>query len=80
MEPEKPLNASFGLYGGNRITLLKVVWSRLPAAEIIFLSACHTAALTEGSIADEGVELEVWKNAQWEPIGKMMALKVSPSL
>jgi len=75
LEPEKPLNASFGLHGGNRITLLKVVWSRLlPAAEIVFLSACHTAALTGGSIADEGVEIEVWKNAQWEPVGKMMAL------
>jgi len=55
--PEKPFDASFGLYGGDRLTLLDIVRSRLPTAEFAFLSACHTAELTEGSIADEGLHL-----------------------
>jgi len=55
--PEKPFEASFGLYGGDRLTLLGVVRSRLPTAEFAFLSACHTAELTEGSFADEGLHL-----------------------
>jgi CHAT domain-containing protein len=33
------------------------VWSRLPTAEFAFLSACHTAELTDGSIADEVLHL-----------------------
>jgi len=55
--PEKPFDASFGLYGGNRLTLLDILRSRLPTAEFAFLSACHIAELTEGSIADEGLHL-----------------------
>ena len=55
--PEKPFDASFGLYRGDRLTLLDIVRSRLPTAEFAFLSACHTAELTEGSIADEGLHL-----------------------
>ena len=55
--PEKPFDASFGLHEGNRLTLLDIVRSRLPTAEFAFLSACHTAELTEGSIADEGLHL-----------------------
>ena len=55
--PEKPFDASFGLFEGNRLTLLDIVRSRLPTAEFAFLSACHTAELTEGSIADEGLHL-----------------------
>jgi len=55
--PEKPFEASFGLYGGDRLTLLDVVRSRLPTVEFAFLSACHTAELTEGSIADKGLHL-----------------------
>jgi CHAT domain-containing protein len=47
----------FGLHGDNRLTVLDIVRSRLPAAEFAFLSACHTAELTEGSIADEGLHL-----------------------
>jgi CHAT domain-containing protein len=57
LEPDKPFNAAFRLYGGNRLTLLDIVRSRLPGAEFAFLSACHTAELTEGSIADEGLHL-----------------------
>jgi len=55
--PEKPFDASFELYGGDRLTLLDIVRSRLPTAEFAFLLACHTAELTEGSIADEGLHL-----------------------
>jgi CHAT domain-containing protein len=57
LESDKPFNASFRLYGGNLFTLLDIVRSRLPGAEFAFLSACHTAELTEGSIADEGLHL-----------------------
>jgi CHAT domain-containing protein len=55
--PEKPFEAYFGLHKGNRLSLLDIVQSRLPDAEFAFLSACHTAELTEGSIADEGLHL-----------------------
>jgi len=59
--PEKPFDASFRLYETrhetNRLTLLDIVQSRPPNAEFAFLSACHTAELTEGSIADEGLHL-----------------------
>jgi len=55
--PEKPFDASFNLYGGDRLTLLDIVQSRLPNAEFAFLSGCHTAELTEGSIADEVLHL-----------------------
>jgi CHAT domain-containing protein len=54
---EKPFDASFSLHDGNRLTIHDVVRSRLPTAEFAFLSACHTAELTEGSIADEGLHL-----------------------
>jgi len=55
--PDKPFDASFVLHGGDRLTLLDIVRSRLPNAEFAFLSASHTAELTEGSIADEGLHL-----------------------
>jgi len=55
--PEKPFEAYFGLHEDNRLTLHDIVRSRLPDAEFAFLSACHTAELTEGSIADEGLHL-----------------------
>ncbi|KAH9977050.1 CHAT domain-containing protein [Lactifluus volemus] len=57
LEPGKPFNASFKLYGGQPLTLLDIVHSRLPAAEFAFLSACHTAELTEESISDEALHL-----------------------
>ncbi|KAH8985469.1 CHAT domain-containing protein [Lactarius akahatsu] len=56
LETGKPFDASFELHGGN-LTLLQIVRSQLPAAEFAFLSACHTAELTEDSIADEGLHL-----------------------
>ena len=57
LETRKPFNAGFELHGSERLTLLEIVRSHLPAAEFAFLSACHTAELTEGSSADEGLHL-----------------------
>ncbi|KAH8978735.1 CHAT domain-containing protein [Lactarius hatsudake] len=57
LEAGKPFEAGFELYGGERLTLLEIVRSELPAAEFAFLSACHTAEVTEGSIVDEGLHL-----------------------
>ena len=57
METRKPFDAGFELHGNERLTLLNIVRSHLPNAEFAFLSACHTAELTEGSAADEGLHL-----------------------
>jgi len=57
LEPGKPFDASFKLHRGGRLRLLEIIRSRLPSAEFAFLSACHTAELTEESIADEGLHL-----------------------
>ena len=56
LETGKPFDASFELHGDN-LTLLEIVRSHLPTAEFAFLSACHTAELTEDSVADEGLHL-----------------------
>ena len=57
LEIGKPFDASFELGGGQGLTLLDIVRSQLPAAEFAFLSACHTAELTDESVADEGLHL-----------------------
>ncbi|KAI9445638.1 CHAT domain-containing protein [Lactarius psammicola] len=57
LEAGKPFEAGFELYGGERLTLLEIVRSHLPTAEFAFLSACHTAEVTEGSVVDEGLHL-----------------------
>ncbi|KAH9017732.1 CHAT domain-containing protein [Lactarius hengduanensis] len=57
LERGKPFDASFQLHGGERLTLLEIVRSRLPNAEFAFLSCCHAAEITEESIADEGLHL-----------------------
>ncbi|KAI9509759.1 CHAT domain-containing protein [Russula earlei] len=57
LEYGKPFEASFRLHDGERLTLLDLIRSPLPAAEFAFLSACHTAEMTEGSIADEALHL-----------------------
>jgi len=57
LEAGKPFEAGFELYGDTRLTLLDIVRSHLPTAEFAFLSACHTAEMTEGSIMDEGLHL-----------------------
>ena len=56
LETGKPFDASLELHGDN-LTLLEIVRSHLPTAEFAFLSACHTAELTDESIADEGLHL-----------------------
>ncbi|KAF8265184.1 CHAT domain-containing protein [Lactarius quietus] len=56
LEPGKPFDASFELHGCG-LTLLEIVRSQLPTAEFAFLSACHTAELTEDGAADEGLHL-----------------------
>jgi len=57
LEPGKPFESSFKLYGGKRLTLLDIIRSRLPNAEFAFLAACHTAELTDGSLSDEALHL-----------------------
>ncbi|KAH9009099.1 CHAT domain-containing protein [Lactarius deliciosus] len=57
LEANKPFEAGFELYGDKRLTLLDIVRSDLPTAEFAFLSACHTAEVTEGSVIDEGLHL-----------------------
>jgi tetratricopeptide (TPR) repeat protein len=57
LEVGKPFEAGFELCGGERLTLLEIVRSHLPTAEFAFLSACHTAEVTQGSAADEGLHL-----------------------
>jgi tetratricopeptide (TPR) repeat protein len=56
LETGRPFDASLELHEAN-LTLLAIVRSQLPAAEFAFLSACHTAELTEGSVSDEGLHL-----------------------
>jgi len=57
LEAGKPFEAGFELHGDARLTLLDIVRAHLPAAEFAFLSACHTAEVTEGSVIDEGLHL-----------------------
>ena len=56
LEEGKPFEAGFEL-GDSRLTLLEIVRSHIPTAEFAFLSACHTAEMTQGSIVDEGLHL-----------------------
>ena len=57
LETGKPFDASFKLYQGQRLMLLEIIRSQLPSAEFAFLSACHTAELTEKSATGEGLHL-----------------------
>ena len=61
LEARKPFEAGFELHDldpdRQRLTLLDIVRSQLPVAEFAFLSACHTAELTDGSSADEVLHL-----------------------
>jgi CHAT domain-containing protein len=57
LETGKPFDAAFKLYQEERLTLLEIIRSHLPSAEFAFLSACHSAELTQGSIDDEGLRL-----------------------
>jgi CHAT domain-containing protein/tetratricopeptide (TPR) repeat protein len=57
LEAGKPFDTSFKLHGGERLTLLDIVRSRLPDAEFAFLSCCHAAEITEDSVVDEALHL-----------------------
>ena len=57
LEAGKPFEGGFELHEKKRLKLLEIVRAKLPIAEFAFLSACHTAEVTEGSIADEGLHL-----------------------
>ena len=57
LAPGRPLDSWFKLHGGSHLSLLDVVRSQLSRAEFAFLSACHTAELTDGSLADEALHL-----------------------
>jgi len=57
LEPGKPFESSFKLHRGERLLLLDIVRSQLPDAEFAFLSACHTAEMTEESMTDEVLHL-----------------------
>ena len=57
LEPGKPFEASFKFHEERSLLLLDIVQSRLPNAEFAFLSASHTAELTDESIADEVIHL-----------------------
>ena len=57
LEVGKPFEGGFELHEKKRLKLLEIVRAKLPIAEFAFLSACHTAEVTEGSIADEGLHL-----------------------
>ena len=75
LEPGKPFDASFKLYRDKRLSLLDIVRSRLPQAEFAFLSACHTAQLTDESIADEALHLAAaiqycgFRKCRWDYVG-----------
>ena len=57
LEAGKPFETGFELHRKVHLTLLEIVRANLPAAEFAFLSACHTAEMTEGSVVDEGLHL-----------------------
>ena len=57
LEANKPFETGFELHEKKRLTLLEIVRADLPTAEFAFLSACHTAEVTGGSIIDEGLHL-----------------------
>jgi CHAT domain-containing protein len=53
----RPFDAALVLHGGENLTLLDIVRSRLPSAEFAFLSSCHTAELSDENTPDEGLHL-----------------------
>ena len=57
LKPGKPFDAAFELHGGDRLALLDIIRSRLSIAEFAFLSACHTAELTDVENPDEALHL-----------------------
>jgi len=74
-EPGKPFDASFKLYGGNRLTLRDIIRSRLPpTTEFAFLPNC--VAEPAKDIADEGLHLAaaLQSNGFRSVVGTMWAM------
>ncbi|KAI9507095.1 CHAT domain-containing protein [Russula earlei] len=57
LKPSEPFEASIKLFGDERLTLRDIASCCIPAAEFAFLSASHSAALTDGSWPDEALHL-----------------------
>ena len=57
LESGRPFDSSFKLHRGRRLSLLDIIRSWVPNAEFAFLAACHTAELTDESLADEALHL-----------------------
>jgi CHAT domain-containing protein len=57
LNPEKPFSSALVLYNEERLTLLDIVRSRLPAGECAFLAMCNTAELSGVSMPDEVLHL-----------------------
>ncbi|KAF8495458.1 CHAT domain-containing protein [Russula emetica] len=55
--PGRPFDAPFRLHGNERLTLLDIAKCRFSSAEFAFLSASHTAELTDPSHPDEALHL-----------------------
>ncbi|KAF9025209.1 CHAT domain-containing protein [Rhodocollybia butyracea] len=55
--PGKPFNSYFSLAGSSRFTLLDIIRLNLPNATFAFLSACHTAEQSPGSVHNEVIHL-----------------------
>ncbi len=76
LEAGKPFDTGFKLSGDERLTTLEITRSHLSAAEFAFLSACHTAEVTEGGTIDEGLHLAaaVQYSEFRSVLGKMWAM------
>jgi tetratricopeptide (TPR) repeat protein len=57
LNPERPFEAAFLFRGGERLTLLDIVRSRLAKADFAFLSVCHAAEWTDAHTPDEALHL-----------------------
>ncbi|KAH9068001.1 CHAT domain-containing protein [Lactarius deliciosus] len=56
-EPDRPFDTAFLLRGGERLSLLDIVRSRLSTAELAVLSVCHAAEWTDTYTPDEALHL-----------------------
>ncbi|KAH8988386.1 CHAT domain-containing protein [Lactarius akahatsu] len=57
LEPDRPFDTAFLLRGGERLSLLDIVRSRLSTAELAVLSVCHAAEWTDAYTPDEALHL-----------------------
>jgi CHAT domain-containing protein len=57
LKPGRPFESSFLLQHKTHLTLLRIAKSHLPAAELAFLAACHTAELAEDGTPNEVLHL-----------------------